>query len=138
MDLGLSGRVALVTGASRGLGRATAEALLAERRQLDLPPFARLALLRGESSQRTALDQFMTAAHGEGLRIAAKFAEVRLYPPVAARLARRAGFERTQILAQCAKSRPMQEFLTLWRAWLSATAPRTLRWAIDVDPQDLD
>lgn len=30
MDLGLDGRVALVTGASRGLGRATAEALLAE------------------------------------------------------------------------------------------------------------
>src|SRR6476620_11456264 len=30
MDLGLSGRVAIVTGASRGLGRATAAALLAE------------------------------------------------------------------------------------------------------------
>lgn len=30
MDLGLNGRVALVTGASRGLGRATAQALLAE------------------------------------------------------------------------------------------------------------
>lgn len=30
MDLGLDGKVALVTGASRGLGRATAEALLAE------------------------------------------------------------------------------------------------------------
>lgn len=30
MDLGLEGKVALVTGASRGLGRATAEALLAE------------------------------------------------------------------------------------------------------------
>lgn len=30
MDLGLSGRVAIVTGASRGLGRATAEALAAE------------------------------------------------------------------------------------------------------------
>ncbi len=30
MDLGLNGRVAIVTGASRGLGRATAEALLAE------------------------------------------------------------------------------------------------------------
>jgi len=30
MDLGLNGRVAIVTGASRGLGRATAEALAAE------------------------------------------------------------------------------------------------------------
>lgn len=30
MDLGLNGRVAIVTGASRGLGRATAEALVAE------------------------------------------------------------------------------------------------------------
>jgi 3-oxoacyl-[acyl-carrier protein] reductase len=30
VDLGLSGKVAIVTGASRGLGRATAEALLAE------------------------------------------------------------------------------------------------------------
>ncbi|MEO8133632.1 MAG: primosomal protein N' [Betaproteobacteria bacterium] len=117
---------------------AHATALLAERRQLDLPPFTRLALLRAESPRRAALDRFLAAAHDEGLRSAPQFAGVRLYPPVAARMARRAGFERTHMLVQCAASRPLQGFLAQWRAWLTANAPRTLRWGIDVDPQDLD
>ncbi|MEO7246704.1 MAG: primosomal protein N', partial [Rubrivivax sp.] len=91
-----------------------------------------------EASARGALDRFLADAHEEGLRIAAQFPGVRLYPPVAARMARRAGFERTHMLVQSAASRALQGFLTQWRAWLTAQAPRTLRWAIDVDPQDLD
>jgi hypothetical protein len=34
--------------------------------------------------------------------------------------------------------RPVQEFRGAGRAWLADTAPRNVRWALDVDPQELD
>jgi primosomal protein N' (replication factor Y) len=117
---------------------AHAEAVLAERRQLELPPYSRLALLRAEASQRTVIDRFLAAAHVQGKVFAAGFAGVRIFPAVAARMARRAGFERAHILAQSASMKPLQGFLGAWRAWLTDHAPRNVRWAIDVDPQELD
>lgn len=117
---------------------AHAEAVLAERRQLELPPYTRLALLRAEAAQRTAIEHFLAAAHVQGREFAAGFAGVQIFPPVAARMARRAGFERAHILVQSATMKPLQGFLGAWRAWLTDHAPRNVRWSIDVDPQELD
>jgi primosomal protein N' (replication factor Y) (superfamily II helicase) len=117
---------------------AHAEAVLAERRQLELPPYTRLALLRAEAAQRTAIERFLAAAHVQGREIAAGFAGVRVFQAVAARMARRAGFERAHILVQCATTKPLQGFLGAWREWLTGHAPRSVRWGIDVDPQELD
>lgn len=117
---------------------AHAETLLAERRQLELPPCSRLALLRAEAAQRSAIERFLAAAHARGQELARASGDVRVYPAVAARMARRAGYERAHILVQSAGTRPLQEFLGAWRAWLADNAPRNVRWALDVDPQELD
>jgi primosomal protein N' (replication factor Y) len=114
------------------------ESLLAERRQLSLPPFSRLALLRAEAKQRAAVERFLAAAHRCANEIAPAVPGIRVNAPVAARLARRAGFERAHLLVQAPKSAPLQEFLRRWRGWLAEHAARDVRWSLDVDPQDVD
>ncbi|MEP7083541.1 MAG: primosomal protein N', partial [Betaproteobacteria bacterium] len=118
--------------------QAHAEALLDERRQLELPPISRLALLRAEAAQRSAIEAFLGSAHEHGRALAPGYRGVRISPAVAARLARRAGFERAHVLVQSAATGPLQAFLSAWRAWISAHAPRNIRWSLDVDPQDID
>jgi primosomal protein N' (replication factor Y) len=115
-----------------------ADALLAERRALALPPFARLALLRAESRQRATTDSFLASAFEQALGLRRDVPRVRVNAPVAARLARRAGFERGHILAQSGSVASLQSFLRLWRQWLADNAPRSVRWSLDVDPQDVD
>jgi primosomal protein N' (replication factor Y) (superfamily II helicase) len=59
---------------------------------------------------------------------------VEVYPPVPAGLARRAGLERGQVLAQSADRGALQRFLPAWREALAAVPGRRVRWALDVDP----
>jgi len=53
---------------------------------------------------------------------------------VPALLARRAGFERGQLIVQSSERNSLQRFLPAWRADILATAGRRARWALDVDP----
>ena len=112
-----------------------AQALLAERELLGLPPFAHLALLSAEAAQRAAVNSFLEQAADRGRSlIAASALPCEVYPPVAAGLARRAGLERGQVLVQSAERSALQEFLPRWRAELEGLRERRVRWNVDVDP----
>jgi primosomal protein N' (replication factor Y) len=113
-----------------------AEALLAERSSLGLPPFAHLALLAAEAKTRAPMMSFLAAAAERGRAvIVAHACRCELYPPLPAGLARRAGMERGQVLVQSNDRRSLQAFLPLWRAELEQLGERRVRWSIDVDPQ---
>jgi len=109
-----------------------ADALLAERRAAQLPPFVHAALLAVEAHDRADVDAFMRRAH----EIAAGTAgtAVTVYAPVPALLARRAGYERAQLVVQSAQRPALQRFLAGWRVALVDLRGARVRWALDVDP----
>jgi primosomal protein N' (replication factor Y) len=112
-----------------------ADTLLAERETLGLPPFAHLALLSAEAKQIGAVNAFLAQATLHGRALAAEQAAgCEVYAAVPATLARRAGFERAQVLAQSRDRRALQEFLPRWRAALEQQGERRVRWNLDVDP----
>ena len=109
---------------------------LAERKQARLPPFTYLALLRAEAKSAAVLDQFMAAAVSEA-RQGCPLEGVQVWDPIPATLARKAGFERKQLMVQ-ADSRPaMQQFLSAWLPAVQRHELRAVRWSLDVDPQDV-
>ena len=107
--------------------------LLAERRVAGLPPFAHLALVTAEAAGREAVDTFLDAVCSAG-RALAQSGAVAVFPPVPATLARRAGMERGQVLAQSEDRGALQRFLPPWRRAIEALPGRRVRWAFDVDP----
>lgn len=113
-----------------------ADQLLAEREASGLPPAARVALLVGEARERPDVDRFLesAAACGRELSGSGALAAVELFGPVPAAIARRAGLERGQVLAQSARAASLQAFLPAWRDALSRLVRRRVRWVIDVDP----
>ncbi len=112
-----------------------ATVLLAERRAAQLPPFVHAALLAADAHRRADVDAFLEAAHAAGSALASRgHADVQLFSPVPALLARRAGFERGQLVVQSAHRSSLQRFLAAWREELEAVPGRRVRWSLDVDP----
>jgi primosomal protein N' (replication factor Y) (superfamily II helicase) len=112
-----------------------ATTLLAERKDLGLPPFAQLVLLSAEAKRTAALDTFLSIASTRGRAIAAAHGGAcEVFSPVPAALPRRAGLERAQVLAQAPNRPAMQAFLPLWRSELERIEERSVRWSLDVDP----
>ena len=111
---------------------AYAHTLLAEREQAGLPPYAYQAMLRAEASQLDAALRFLR----EAAALAPTGMQVNIYDPVPALMARRAGMERAQLLVESTSRAALQQFLATWITSLEAHKTRTVRWALDVDPQD--
>ena len=78
--------------------------------------------------------RFSTTCVGQDERSRAMHLEVEVFPPVPAMLARRAGMERGQVLAQSSDRGALQRFLPPWREAIEALPGRRVRWALDVDP----
>jgi primosomal protein N' (replication factor Y) len=107
--------------------------LLDERAAAGLPPATHVALLAAEAHDRADVDRFLDEAHAAAAGRARGDA-VAVFPPVPALMARRAGFERAQMLVQAPRRADLQRFLPDWHAALRALPGRKVRWAIDVDP----
>jgi primosomal protein N' (replication factor Y) len=111
-----------------------ADAALDERRIAGFPPYAHLALLRAEAKKAGEPMRFLRDA----ARLAQSLdAKIEVFEPVAAPLERKAGFERAQLLVRAATRAPLQAFLRAWRDRLGERAARSVRWSLDVDPQEV-
>jgi primosomal protein N' (replication factor Y) len=112
---------------------AFAAAQLKEREQAGFPPYAYQAMLRAEAPQMADALAFLATARA--WPAAETHQDVMLYDPVPMRLARRANFERGQLLVESPSRRALQAFLAAWLAALEAIkAPSRLRWHLEVDP----
>ena len=112
---------------------AFANSQLEEREQAGFPPYTYQAMLRAEAPLMADSLAFLAAA--KAWPLATGHTDVMLYDPVPMRLARRANFERAQLLIESPSRRALQVFLGAWGEWLDAIkAPSKLRWHLEVDP----
>ena len=110
-----------------------ADEQLGEREQAGFPPYTFQAMLRAEAPQMADSLAFLATARAWPQQSA--HAEVMLYDPVPMKLARRANFERAQLLIESPSRRALQAFLAPWGEALAAIkTPSRLRWHLEVDP----
>jgi len=113
---------------------AAARDLMAERHQIQLPPYSHQVLLRADAPQREDVDAFLADAHAalpgnDQLQIAG---------PMPAPMPLRAGRQRGQLLLEAASRQTLHGMLRSWQLTLAALpSARRVRWSLDVDPIDL-
>ena len=112
-----------------------AEELLRERDAAQLPPASHVALLVAEAHARADVDRFLDDAVDRARAVQGSADVVEVFPPVPPTMARRAGFERGQVLVQSLRRAALHAFLPQWRDAVAASPASTrVRWALDVDP----
>ena len=125
----------LVALARDGYSAFAAQAL-AERGEVRLPPFARLALMRAEASARAASAGFLANAR----EIAGEMQPcgVDVMGPVPSPMERQGGRYRAQLLLRATSRANLHGFLRPWVERVTGVrTPRGLRWSLDVDPIEL-
>jgi primosomal protein N' (replication factor Y) len=111
-----------------------AEAQLAERKAAGFPPFVHEAALRAEAPR---LETAMTFLKEAAASVTAP-GEVRVFDPVPHLLTRRADLERAQLVMQSSSRPALQDYLKDLSERLFESAPRQIRWHVDVDPIEFD
>jgi primosomal protein N' (replication factor Y) len=115
---------------------------LVERQAAHLPPFSHLALLRAEGRAGETVERFMNAARAAAMLAQSdsgsnKNTSIDLWDPVPATLARKAGFERRQLMVQSDSRSALQGFLARWLPQVDQIKASGVRWIVDVDPIDI-
>lgn len=113
---------------------AFARELLKEREAAALPPYTAMALFRAESVDREAPLTFLE--HVRGLLQQHAGQQIRLFGPMPAPMAKRAGRYRAQLVAQAAQRSPLQHLLANTLPHIESLKNTKVRWSIDVDPID--
>jgi primosomal protein N' (replication factor Y) len=113
---------------------AFADGQLEDRRRAGFPPFVFEAALRAEARRLEDALRFLR----ESVASVEAPGEVTVYDPVAHVITRRAGFERAQILFQSSSRAALQQYVAALSESLFASAPRNIRWHVDVDPIEFD
>ncbi|MCY7389246.1 MAG: primosomal protein N' [Burkholderiales bacterium] len=116
-----------------------------ERKSANLPPYAYLALLRAEAKSADALNAFMQAAveaadaarAAQAKQAGCENAALHVWDPIPAPLARKAGFERQQLMVQADSRGALQQFLGIWLPEVRKVGSRAVKWVIDVDPLEV-
>ncbi len=112
--------------------------LLGEREACGLPPFSHLALVSAEAHRREDVDRALHELHAQAVTACREAGlAVDVFAPVVAPLARRAGFERSQMLLRSAQRAELQRLLAAIAHRVAASPRRHVRLAIDVDPAAL-
>ena len=111
-----------------------ARELLAERREIQLPPYSHQVLLRADAPTRELVDIFLAAARA----ILPASTELQIAGPMPAPMPLRAGRHRGQLLLEAASRSTLHGLLRPWRLALTRLPQaRPVRWSLDVDPIDL-
>jgi primosomal protein N' (replication factor Y) len=111
-----------------------AESQLDERKSAGFPPYVFEAALRAEAPH---LERAMTFLR-EARTLAVAPEGVSVFDPVPHVLMRRSGYERAQLVIQSGSRAPLQAYLTELSSRLFESAPRGVRWHLDVDPIEFD
>jgi primosomal protein N' (replication factor Y) len=111
-----------------------AAAQLAERKSAGFPPLVFEAALRAEATKLETAISFLR----EAAALVRAPQEVRVFDPVPHILTRRAGLERAQLVMQSESRQALQEYLRKLTEKLFESAPRQIRWHLDVDPIEFD
>jgi primosomal protein N' (replication factor Y) len=111
-----------------------AQSQLAERRAAGFPPFVFEAALRAEAAKLETAIAFLKNA-AASVRAPG---EVRVFDPVPHLLTRRANLERAQLVMQSGSRQALQDHLRKLSERLFRSAPRNVRWHLDVDPIEFD
>ncbi len=108
--------------------------LLDERKSIGLPPWSSLAILTAEGHSAENTESFLRWAHQQATTLTKQYQDVQIFSPVAATLARRAGYFRMHMMVRSENRRALQPFLAAWKKILNEQRAGKTRWAIDVDP----